>query len=53
MENAEAYYLYILKSGTADRYHVSISSNPHRRLEYHNRFSAMIGLLIGDKRLLP
>jgi putative endonuclease len=38
VENAEPYYLYILKSGTADRYYVGISSNPHRRLEYHNSF---------------
>ncbi len=38
MENAESYYLYILKSGTADRYYVGISSNPRRRLDYHNSF---------------
>ena len=38
MENAEPYYLYILESGTVDRYYVSISSNPHYRLEYHNGF---------------
>jgi putative endonuclease len=38
VENAEPYYLYILKSETADRYYVGISSNPHRRLEYHNSF---------------
>ncbi|WP_084022406.1 GIY-YIG nuclease family protein [Chlorobaculum limnaeum] len=38
MENAEPHYLYILKSGTADRYYVGISSNPRRRLDYHNSF---------------
>ena len=30
------YYLYILKSETADRYYIGISSNPYRRHEYHN-----------------
>jgi len=34
----DPYYLYILKSETADRYYVGISSNPQRRLEYHNSF---------------
>jgi putative endonuclease len=30
------YFLYILESGTTARYYVGISSDPHRRLEYHN-----------------
>lgn len=33
-----SYFLYILKSGTVDRYYVGISSNPARRLEFHNTF---------------
>ena len=35
-DQADAYYLYILKSESADRYYIGISSNPYRRLEYHN-----------------
>ncbi|WP_246046625.1 GIY-YIG nuclease family protein [Chlorobaculum thiosulfatiphilum] len=30
------YFLYILKSAVVARYYVGISTNPHRRLEYHN-----------------
>jgi putative endonuclease len=30
------YYLYILKSQSADKYYTGISQNPQRRLEYHN-----------------
>ncbi len=30
------YYLYILKSKTADKYYTGISQNPERRLTYHN-----------------
>jgi putative endonuclease len=33
---ADAYCLYILKSETADRYYVGISSDPRRRLHFHN-----------------
>ncbi|RXK88117.1 GIY-YIG nuclease family protein [Chlorobaculum sp. 24CR] len=32
------YFLYILKSAVVARYYVGISTNPHRRLEYHNGF---------------
>jgi putative endonuclease len=38
VENSQPHYLYILKSGTADRYYVGNSLSPHRRLEYHNTF---------------
>lgn len=38
VENAEPYYLYILKSGTADRYSIGILSNPQRSPEHHNSF---------------
>jgi putative endonuclease len=31
-----SYYLYILKSKTADRYYVGSSANPYTRLGYHN-----------------
>jgi putative endonuclease len=30
------YYLYILKSQTADKYYTGISHNPELRLQYHN-----------------
>jgi putative endonuclease len=30
------YYLYILRSKTANKYYSGISQNPQRRLEYHN-----------------
>ena len=30
------YYLYILKSQSAEKYYTGISQNPERRLEYHN-----------------
>jgi putative endonuclease len=30
------YYLYILKSQSADKYYTGISQNPQVRLEYHN-----------------
>ena len=30
------YYLYILKSKSADRFYTGISQNPRKRLEYHN-----------------
>jgi putative endonuclease len=30
------YYLYILKSQSADKYYTGISQNPQGRLEYHN-----------------
>jgi putative endonuclease len=30
------YYLYILKSKTADKYYTGISQNPELRLQYHN-----------------
>jgi hypothetical protein len=30
------YFLCILKSAVVARYYVGISTNPHRRLEYHN-----------------
>jgi putative endonuclease len=30
------YYLYILYSGTADKYYVGYSNNPGRRLQEHN-----------------
>jgi len=32
------YFLYILKSETADKYYTGISQNPVKRLEYHNTF---------------
>ncbi len=32
------YFLYILKSKSADKFYVGISQNPNRRLEYHNSF---------------
>jgi putative endonuclease len=38
VDKADPYSLYILKSESADRYYVGISSNPCRRLEYHNTF---------------
>jgi predicted GIY-YIG superfamily endonuclease len=31
-----ACFLYILFSESADRYYVGVSSDPHRRLEFHN-----------------
>ncbi|HWQ25880.1 MAG TPA: GIY-YIG nuclease family protein [Chlorobaculum sp.] len=34
----EVYFLYILHSESADRYYVGISSDPERRLNYHNTF---------------
>lgn len=30
------YYLYILKSKSADKYYTGISANTYTRLEYHN-----------------
>ena len=30
------YYLYILKSQSADKFYTGISQNPHQRLSYHN-----------------
>jgi putative endonuclease len=30
------YYLYILKSKTKEKFYVGVSSNPQRRLIYHN-----------------
>ena len=38
VDNPIPYFLYILKSEVADRYYVGVSSNPQRRLEYHNGF---------------
>jgi putative endonuclease len=38
VDKADPYSLYILKSESAGRYYVGISSNPCRRLEYHNTF---------------
>ncbi len=32
----EPYFLYILHSESADRYYVGISSDPERRLYFHN-----------------
>ncbi len=30
------YYLYILKSESANKHYIGISQNPDKRLEYHN-----------------
>ncbi|RPI69617.1 MAG: hypothetical protein EHM47_13335 [Ignavibacteriales bacterium] len=30
------YYLYILKSDSADKYYTGSSENPERRLSFHN-----------------
>ena len=30
------YFLYILKSKSADKFYIGISQNPKQRLEYHN-----------------
>ncbi len=31
-----SYFLYILKSKTADKHYIGSSENPQRRLQYHN-----------------
>ena len=33
-----SYFLYILKSLSADKFYVGISANPELRLSYHNSF---------------
>jgi len=33
-----AYYVYILKSKSIEKYYTGISSNPELRLSYHNTF---------------
>ena len=33
-----SYFVYILKSQSADKYYIGFSSNPGIRLEYHNTF---------------
>ena len=33
-----SYFLYILKSKTADKFYIGISQNPEIRLKYHNTF---------------
>ncbi|MDP4115502.1 MAG: GIY-YIG nuclease family protein [Bacteroidota bacterium] len=35
---ALSYFLYILKSKTADKNYIGISANPEKRLGYHNTF---------------
>jgi len=33
-----SYFVYILKSQSADKYYIGSSSDPERRLKYHNNY---------------